>query len=166
MRGRKCDIRLENKFRWICEICTLFSFIGFVVGGEFYFMREDCGAYICAVIIVLSTLYSNVVSDSNNIDQGILWDKKTKWSKWYICISRIRYVLEKAFAAVLFILLLMYFFTVSNGGNIFKILAYYEVLASLWIVIILEIILLIFTVLLVAIEESALKSDVMNAMLR
>ena len=111
---------MENKFRCICELCTAISFTAFVINILFY--PENISLYICmcSALIALFTLLDNRISDKDMAKKGIGSGKYTTWGKIYRGVLTVRLCLETIVSGINIFLILAYFLTRSNQGNIFE----------------------------------------------
>lgn len=159
---------MENKFRWLCELCTAFSFTAFVINFFFYFNTINYSVYICSVAIVICTFVANASSDNDKrlIEKGILCSKKQKISKVYVCILKFRMRLEQLNVGILITLMLAYLFTASNKGTIFDAIAYYEMMLSILIVTFSKWILFLLSLILMGIESCAKRNNTMRSMMQ
>lgn len=159
---------MENKFRWLCELCTAFSFTALVINFFFYFNTIDYNVYICSVAIVTCTFVANASSDNDKslIEKGILYSKRQKISKICVCILRFRMWLEHINGGILIALMLAYLFTASNKGTIFDTLAYYEMMLSILIVTFSKWILFLLSLILMGIESCTKRNNTMRSMMQ
>lgn len=88
-------------------------------------------------------------------------------SKVYIAISKVRLCIETVLAGGSSgVLILAYFLTCSNEGDIFKIIAYYETMVCVLAMVIAEWILFVISLLLLGIEKIFFNTDSMKKMMQ
>lgn len=157
---------MENKFRSICELCTALSFTVFGVSIIFYSKDTDLYACMCSALIALFTLLANRTSDKDMVKKGISTGKYSIWAKVYRGVSTVRLWLETIIAGVVIFLILAYFLTHSNQGNIFEKIAYYETTICIWSFLVSEWLLFLISLILIGIEKIVLGQNTMDSLLQ
>ena len=157
---------MENKFRCICELCTALSFSAFGISLVFYSQNTNLYTCMCSALIALFTLLANRASDKDMIKKGINTGKYTIWGKVYRGVSTIRLGLETILSGVALFLILAYFLTHSNQGDIFYKLAYYETTICIWSFLISEWLLFLMSLILIGIEKISLGQNTMDCLLQ
>jgi hypothetical protein len=157
---------MENKFRSICELCTALSFTAFGISVVFYPQNTNLYACMCSALIALFTLLANRTSDKDMIKKGIGTGKYTTWGKVFRCVSTVRLWLETVISGIVIFLVLAYFLTHSNQGNIFEKLAYYETTICIWSFLVVEWLLFFISLILLGIEKIVSGKNAMNSLLQ
>lgn len=116
--------------------------------------------------IALFTLLANRTSDKEMIKKGIGTGKYTTWGKVYRGVSTVRLWLETIISGMVIFLLLAYFLTHSNQGNIFEKLAYYETTICIWSFLVSEWLLFLISLILLGIEKIAFGQNTMDSLLQ
>lgn len=157
---------MENKFRSICELCTAISFTVFGINVVFYPQDNNLYVCMCSSLIAFFTLLANRTGDKDVIRKGIDTGKYTVWSRIYRWVSVGRLWLETIAAGITFFLILSYFLTYANQGNIFQALAYYETIACIMCFLVSEWILFIISLILMGIEKIMFGQNTMNSLMQ
>lgn len=157
---------MENKFRCICELCTALSFTAFAINIIFYLQNTSLYVCMCSALIALFTLLANRTSDKDMVKKGIGTGKYTIWGKIYRGVSAVRLWLETIISGTVIFLILAYFLTCSNQGNIFERLAYYETTICVWCFLVSEWLLFLISLILLGIEKIAFEQNTMDSLLR
>lgn len=157
---------MENKFRSICELCTALSFTAFGISIIFYPQNTNLYACMCSALIALFTLLANRTSDKDMIKKGIGTGKYTTLGKVYRGVSKVRLWLETIISGIVIFLILAYFLTHSNQGNIFEKLAYYETTICIWSFFVSEWFLFLISLILLGIEKIASGQNTMDSLLQ
>lgn len=157
---------MENRFRSICELCTAISFTVFGISISFYPQDMNLYTCMCSALIALFTLLANRTSDKDMIKKGISTGKYTAWGKVYRGVSTIRLWLETIISGIVIFLVLAYFLTHSNQGNIFEKLAYYETTICVWSFLVSEWLLFLISLILLGIEKIAFGQNTMDSLLQ
>lgn len=157
---------MENKFRCICELCTAISFTAFAINILFY--PENISLYICmcSALIALFTLLANRASDKDMAKKGIGTGRYTTWGRIYRGVLTVRLCLETIVSGINIFLILAYFLTHSNQGNVFGCLAYYETTICIWSFLVAEWLLFLISLILLGIEKIVSDQNIMDSLLR
>lgn len=157
---------MENKFRCICELCTAISFTIFAINILFYPQNTSLYACMCSSLIALFTLLANRAGDKDMAKKGIGTGKYTTWGSIYRVVSTVRLWLETFESGVVFFLVLAYFLTHSNQGDIFESLAYYETTICVLSFLIVEWLLFFISLFLLWIEKIVSGQNTMDSLLQ
>ena len=157
---------MENKFRSVCELCTAITFTAFLISMIFYFDSINLYACMCSALIALFTLLANRASDKEVIKKGIGASKNSYSSKAYRLVSKIRLWIETFIAGFAIFLVLAYFLTHSNQGDIFEQIAYYEAMICIGAFAIAEWFLFIISLILIGIEKLVFGQNTMDRLMQ
>lgn len=157
---------MENKFRCLCELCTALTFTAFLINLICNSKNTNVYVVMCSALIAIFTLLANRQSDKASVKKGIGSQRDSLLSKIYICILQIRLILETILAGISIFLILAYFITSSNQGEIFNCLAYYESTICIGAFATVEWFLFIISLVLIGIEKLNMSKNTMNNLMQ